>query len=177
MENISQITKVSICNFTDWFVIVANVRKVWVFYKINTAIIKVCKTEKLLGIKRGNRFRRNSRNIVRWWNQLFLLLFFFIAERAARCISFKNMLLEKNVELFVLTREIWTVAYLKNKRKDNEKEPREMKLWNLTGSRKIYIAVFNELLNFYKYGIQNWRRQNNSELVLLFADINTIFSL
>lgn len=87
------------------------------------------------------------------------------------------MLLEKNVELFVLTREIWTVAYLKNKRKDNEKEPREMKLWNLTGSRKIYIAVFNELLNFYKYGIQNWRRQNNSELVLPFADINTIFSL
>lgn len=103
--------------------------------------------------------------------------FFFIAERAARCISFKNMLLEKNVELFVLTREIWTVAYLKNKRKDNEKEPREMKLWNLSGSRKIYIAVFNELLNFYKYGIENWRRQNNSELVLPFADINTIFSL
>lgn len=141
---------------------------------INTAIIKVCKTEKLLGIKRGNRFRRNSRNIVQWWNQLFLLLFFFIAEHATRCVSFKKYAARKNVELFVLTCEIWTVAYLKNKRKENEKQPTEMKLWNLSGSRKIYIAVFNELLNFYKYWIQNWCRQNNSELVLLFADINTI---
>lgn len=144
---------------------------------INTAILKVWKTEKLLGIKRGNRFRRNSRNIVQWWNELFLLLFFFIAEHATRCVSFKKYAARKNVELFVLTCEIWTVAYLKNKRKENEKQPTEMKLWNLSGSRKIYIAVFNELLNFYKYWIQNWCRQNNSELVLPFADINTILFL
>lgn len=100
--------------------------------------------------------------------------FFFIAEHATRCVSFKKYAARKNVELFVLTCEIWTVAYLKNKQKENEKQPTEMKLWNLSGSRKIYIAVFNELLNFYKYWIQNWCRQNNSELVLLFADINTI---